>query len=266
MEAGTSFYQSKLKEVLSIKQKENPQYSLRAFARDLKVHPGTLSKVIKGERPLPIKVSKAVVSRLNLGPKDRTLFMESLLRRKTNIDSIEIDALDTRHIVDESNYKVISEWEHFIVIDLFDLPNFQRTTEDIAKRLSLTLNRAEVVVENLITSGLLKKSEGGKLSRVHSSVKTTEDIKSQALKESHKETLKLGLQKIEEVEIELRDFSSMAMAIDLNQLLEAKTIIREFRQKMASLLRDGQKKTDIYQLAIQLYPITKPNNNYEVNL
>lgn len=263
MENQNAFYQTKLKEGLSLRQRENPQYSLRAYARDLDVHPGTLAKVIKGERPLPIKFSKNVINKLKLGPRDRTLFMESLLRRKTNIDQIKIDPLDTRHIVDESNYKVIAEWEHFIVTDLFDLPDFKATTEDIAKRLSITQTRAEVVVDNLLTSGLLSKNEEGKLHRVHTSVRTTEDIKSQALKESHNETLKLGMKKLEEIEVEFRDFSSSAMAIDLDQLLEAKTIIREFRQKMAALLRDGKKKTDVYQLAIQFYPVTNLNNNEE---
>lgn len=257
METQTNFYQFKLKENLSLKQRENPQYSLRAFARDLEIHPGTLAKVINGERPLPLKNSQTIMNKLKLGPADRTLFMESLLRRKTNIDNIKIDPLDTRYIVDESNYKVLAEWEHFIVTDLFDLPDFEATVKDIAARLEITQLRAEVVTENLITSGLLTKDEKGKLYRVHSSVKTTEDIKSQALKEAHMETLKIGMKKLEEIEVELRDFSSSAMAIDVDQLLEAKTIIREFRQKMAALLRDGRNKTDVYQLAIQFYPLTK---------
>lgn len=257
METQTNYYQFKLKETLSLKQRENPQYSLRAFARDLDIHPGTLAKVINGERPLPLKNSKTVMNKLKLGPADQTRFMESLLRRKTNIDNIKIDPLDARHIVDESNYKVLAEWEHFIVTDLFDLPEFEATLEAVSKRLDITTIRAEVVIENLITSGLLTKDENGKLYRVHSSIKTTEDIKSQALKDAHQETLQIGMKKLEEIEVELRDFSSSAMAIDLDQLLEAKTIIREFRQKMAALLRDGQNKTDVYQLAIQFYPLTK---------
>jgi uncharacterized protein (TIGR02147 family) len=263
MQIETAFYQSKIKECLSLRQRDNSNYSLRAYARDLGVHPGTLAKVIKGERALPIKSSQIVINKLKLSPKDRTLFMESLLRRKTNIDNIKIDPLDTRYIVDDSNYKVIAEWEHFVVTDLFDLPDFKATTEDIAQRLSLTLTRAEVVVENLIVSGLLQKDENGKLKRVHSAVKTTEDIKSQALEEAHEETLKLGINKLKDIEVELRDFSSSAMAIDLDQLLEAKTIIREFRQKMAALLRDGRNKTDIYQLAIQFYPLTNLKKSSE---
>ncbi len=70
------------------------------------------------------------------------------------------------------------------------------------------------------------------------------------------DTLDMGKNKLEEVELELRDFSSMTIAGNPEKLAEAKTIIREFRQKLASLLRDGE-KTEVYQIAIQLYPLIK---------
>lgn len=256
MQTQMSYYQLKLKDSLSKKQRDNPHYSMRAFARDLEIHPGTLAKVLKGDRTLPFKNAEAVIQKLKLSQSERTLFMESLLRKKTNIDNIKIDALDTRFIVENSNYQIIAEWEHFIVLDLFDIPSFKRTAEDVAYHLGVSLIRAEVVIENLIISGLLIKNSDGFLVNIHGSVKTTEDIKSQALKDSHIETLKTGLNKLEEIEIELRDFSSMAQAMDLDQIPEAKTIIREFRQKMSSLLRDGKNKTAVYQLAIQFYPMT----------
>ncbi|MGE3609534.1 MAG: DUF4423 domain-containing protein [Bacteriovoracaceae bacterium] len=255
METRNPYYLLKIKEEFSRKQRTNAQYSLRAYARDLGMHPSTLSQVMKGNRPLPLRNSPGVINSLKLGPKDKTLFMESLYRRKTSLDNIEIEPLDERFMLDESYYKTLAEWEHFAVLELYEIANFKATTEDIAKKLKITLNRAEVVVNNLLNSGLLKIDEAGNLERTHSAVKTTEDVKSQALIESHKETLTMGINKLEEVEIELRDFSSTTVAIDLEKLMEAKTIIREFRQKMSALLKDGH-KTDLYQLAIQFFPLT----------
>ena len=264
METQTVYYLETLKSKLSQRQRGNPAYSLRAFARDLGMHPGTLGKVIKGQRPLPVKISKQVTEKLDLSPAEQTRFIESLLRRKTNIDLIPIDALDERHIVDESNFRVIAEWEHFAVTDLFDIPSFEATIEDIANRLSISIDRSEVIVKNLMKSGLVKIDTNGKLERTYDDIKTTEDISSNAIRQSHKETLTMGLNKIEEIELELKDFSSMIAAVDLEQLTEAKTIIREFRQKMASLLRNGSNKTDLYQLAIQFYPVTNLNNSGEI--
>ena len=65
--------------------------------------------------------------------------------------------------------------------------------------------------------------------------------------------------KLDDVPVEFRDFSSMTIAVDPEKLPEAKAVIREFRQKMASLLRDGN-KTEVFQFALQLYPLTDMNS------
>jgi uncharacterized protein (TIGR02147 family) len=258
METNT-YYVQKIKHELSIKQKANTTYSLRAYARDIGVHHATLSQVMRGKRPLPLKDATGVCEKLRLGPKERTLFMESLMKAKTNLDDIKIDENYERFILDESHYQVIAEWEHYVVLDLFDLPSFEFSIPEIAGRLSIEENRAEVVVNNLVTCGLLIKDQHGQWVKAHENIRTTEDINSQALRDGNREAILMGADKLDEVKVELRDISSMTITMDLEKLPEAKTIIREFRQKMMALLRDGN-KTDVYQLAIQLYPLT--NNEY----
>jgi len=256
MELQGQYYLKVIKEDLSQKQKNNPHYSLRAYARDLDVHPSTLSQIIKGARPLPLKDSKKVIQKLGLSPKEQTLFLESLFQTKTKLDNIKISQNDERFMLDESYHRVIAEWEHYAVLELFELKKFNPSVKEIAAKLQITENRAEVVLENLRTSGLVIEGPQNKLIKTNPSIRTTEDIKSQALQKSHQETLELGIKKLDEIEVDLRDFSSMMIAVDLEKLTEAKTVIREFRQKMATLLRDGD-KTDIYQLAIQFYPLTE---------
>lgn len=256
MNNGQPYYLNKIKEDFSLKQRNNPHYSLRAYARDIGIHPATLSQIIKGKRPLPLKDSNAVATKLNLGPRERTLFLESLTRSKSALDQIKINPLDTRLMLDESYYQIIAEWEHYALLELFRLDGFQRTKEEVAHKLDLTLTRTEVVINNLVVAGLLEIDEDGKLQNVHSDIRTTEDITSQALRESHKETLKMAVDKLEEISVELRDYSSSTLAVDVKKIPEAKMIIREFRQKMAALLEDGE-KSEVYQLAIQFFPLSK---------
>lgn len=258
MNTNADYHIHKIKEVLSLKQRQNPHYSLRAYARDLGVHPATLSQVIKGNRPLPLKNASEVVLKLNLGPKEKTLFLESLYQSKTSLDQIKINFSEERVMLDESHYKVLAEWEHYAVLTLFDLSDFNPTPKAIARSLNLTANRTEVVLTNLSAAGLVAQDKNGKLAKAQTFVRTTEDIQSAAIRDSHKETLEMGKNKLDEVDMILRDFSSTTVAVDLEKLTEAKTIIREFRQKMSALLRDGN-KTDVYQLAIQFYPLTNPS-------
>ncbi len=252
----TNYYIHKIKDDLSKKQRSNPQYSLRSYAKFLGLHSSTLSQVIGGKRSLPLKSANEIALKLALDPKERTLFFESIYRKKTKLDDIKIDPINSKYIIDESYYNVIKEWEHYAVLTLFDIPSFIPSTKEISSRLGITENRTEVVITNLLTCGLLKKDNNNQLIKAHSNIRTTEDITSSALIESHKETLDMSKNKLDEIQVELRDFSAMTIAMDLERMPEVKTIIREFRQKMSSLLRDG-KETDVCQLAIQFYPLTK---------
>jgi uncharacterized protein (TIGR02147 family) len=260
MKCSQNYYLTKIKEDLSLKQRENIHYSLRAYARDMGIHPATLSQVLNGNRLLPVKNAIIVADKMNLGPKERSLFMESLLKSRMRLDKITINEADERFMLDESYHKVISEWEHYALLELFMLHNFESTIEEIIKRLGITQNRVNVVIDNLLNTGLLRMREDRSFENVHGHIRTTEDITNHALRDSHRETLEMGKKKLDEIEVELRDFSSTTVAVDLKKLPEAKAIIREFRKKMTALLRDGQ-KTEVFQLAIQFYPLTTINKD-----
>ena len=251
-----TYYVKKLKEGLSLKQRVNPQYSLRAYAKFLGIHSSTLSQVFNNKRPLPSKVLKPIIEKLNLSAHEQVLFVESVNNYKSQSRQTETLMPDQRFILDESYAKVIAEWEHYAILTLFDLDQFTANSEEISNRLGITKNRTQVVLNNLIECNLLTISSHGLLEKTHSNVKTTEDIQSRALRDSHLETLEMGKTKIEEIEMGLRDFSSMTFAMDLERMPEVKIVIRDFRRKMAALLNSG-KKTDVCQLAIQFYPITK---------
>lgn len=251
----SNYHIHKLKEYLSVKQRKNPSYSLRALSRDLSISPSTLSQILKGKRSIPKKRLKDICNKLELSPKEFTLFAESFQRSKTNIDDIKISKIDQRFMLDESYYRVIAEWEHYAVLELFKLSDFQVSEERISTKLGISENRAEVVINNLLACGLINQGTEGELIASHPDIKTTEDISNNALKASHKETMEIGVDKLNELSVELRDFSSTTLAVDMDKIDDAKTIIREFRQKMTALLSKGN-KSEVFQLAIQFYPLS----------
>lgn len=92
--------------------------------------------------------------------------------------------------------------------------------------------------------------------KVSDAFETTSDIPSAALRRSHRQTLEQAIESLEEVRIELRDITSITMAIDPARIGEAKTAIRRFRRDMAALLEDGR-RTEVYNLNVQLVPVTR---------
>jgi uncharacterized protein (TIGR02147 family) len=79
---------------------------------------------------------------------------------------------------------------------------------------------------------------------------------STALRHSHREALTMGAEKLESVPLELRDFSSMTIAVSMERLPEAKKLIRAFQKQLSELLENG-KRTEVYQICMQLYPMTE---------
>ena len=254
----TPYYIQKIKLYLEEKQKINSAYSLRALARDFNLDSSSLSQVLRGRRILPLNVANTIADRMKLSDKERTLFFESLNRLRFSIDDIEIKKLDDRFMLDGSYYKVIAEWEHYAVLSLLELDGFTADESSIAERLNIKTDRAKQVLDNLESSLLIRRA-GNRIIKVHDDVRTTEDVPSQALDDSHLETLELGKEKLK-IRKALRDFSSSTFSIDMAKLPQAKTIIREFRQKMTALLKDGN-KTEVYQLAIQFYPLTNTDDS-----
>jgi len=228
------------------------------------MHPSTLTLVLQEKRPLPQKNLKYILEHLEMSPTEESIFSESLSKKRSKLDQIEIsNQYMNRFILEESNYKVLAEWEHYAVITLMETEGFSSTEEHISKRLNIEISRVKVVLKNLEIAKLISISQEGELKILKGPLRTTEDISSKALRVSHKETLDMSKNKLDEVEVELRDFSSMTIAVDPKKIPDAKAIIREFRKKMASLLRDGD-KTEVYQMAIQLYPLTGPNKGSEI--
>jgi plasmid maintenance system antidote protein VapI len=66
-----------LTEALRERKLANSSYSLRAFARDLKISPQQLSNVLSGRRGLSVPVAERIAAKLGLSVHEAEIFVES---------------------------------------------------------------------------------------------------------------------------------------------------------------------------------------------
>jgi uncharacterized protein (TIGR02147 family) len=161
-------------------------------------------------------------------------------------------------ILDEMHFKILSEWEHFAVLSLLETKTFKSDDAWIAQRLGITKIVAQQVLKNLFEANLISKSPKGQYKKNFEKLLTKEDVLSAALQASHKDNFKLAESKLESIPPELRDFSSVTMAIDPEKIDSAKALIREFRKKFSAKMEMGEKKA-VYRLSIQFFPLTTEN-------
>lgn len=75
----TTNYRTFLTDELSHRKTRNPRYSLRAFARDLKVDPSFLSRLLSGKADPSVNLSVKIVQRLNLSDVEKRRFIASIV-------------------------------------------------------------------------------------------------------------------------------------------------------------------------------------------
>jgi uncharacterized protein (TIGR02147 family) len=253
-----NYSQDRLLQELARRQRQNPQYSMRALAKHLGLAPTVISEVIRGKRRIPKKVAPVVAQRLGLGPLEASLFLKSIAANRVTlrgISSYQTNESEEMVLSEERHYKILAEWEHYAIMSLVQIPSKKMSIEWIAMRLGITKIRAQECVDRLLDAGLLVKNSSDSFVRTQKILTSTADVSSSALRESHLETLKLAQSKLETTPLEKRDYSSSTMAIDSRKIPEAKQIIREFRRKLSAFLKEGS-PDEVYQLSVQLFLMT----------
>lgn len=256
------YYRRKLLETLAERQRRNTSYSLRAFARFLGVQPPTLSAILNGKRNLPAKQAALISERLGLTPIEKQKFMSSVTGAKLSLRefmSAQVAAFDAHTLEEELHHRIIAEWEHYAILSLIDTKGFKSDPKHIAQRLGITPLRAASCIENLKQAKLVAQTKT--LRKSHEHLRTTDDVSSTALRQSHKEELDMAKAKLDETALELRDYSSMTVALNLEKISEAKELIKRFRREFATLVEKDSQKNEVYQLCVQLFPLTRSKKN-----
>jgi len=253
--------QSLLEREFAKRSRESAKYSLRSFAKDLCLSPSTLSRVLNGKRQIPRTKVNAVLNNLKLSPKEESVFLESFSLRpptSSNLNSQEAANHSSTLELSEMHYQILAEWEHFAILSLLKIQKYQSSISEIGKKLGISIPQVSAALTRLKAASLVTFLKN-KWSRTPLKLKSSEDVLSRALQKAHREELSIAQTKLQEIEVSMRDFSSITMAIDTSRLDDAKKLIRKFRQEMSALL-ESDDATEVYQLGIQLYPLTKINH------
>ena len=131
--------------------KKNKNYSLRSFARQLDVDPSTLSKILKNKIHPGSRLIFRISKKLDIPEEEVTFFFQDLKKQQNN--SYEKIALDT--------FAVISDWQHFAILELMKIEDFQPQAEWISHKLGLSLSETEKSIQRLFDLELILLDDQG---------------------------------------------------------------------------------------------------------
>lgn len=242
----------------------NTSYSLRAFARDLGVSPSRLSEILSGKGNITSKTALKIASNLKLQDKEIEIFISlvnlsnaSSKKSKKQASSLISDLKKSNHrSLSIETFNLVSEWYYFAILSVMELDLFDGTAAWICSRIGVDLNKIQNALNTLEKLEFIECKNQKYNLVAGDGLTTTSDIESMALKKSHKQSLLQAIDALDNVSVEDRDITSITMAIDPKKLPEAKKLIKNFRRELCVYLESG-KKSEVYNLNIQLLPITK---------
>ena len=254
-------FQSVLREELKRRVRQNPRYSLRSFAKQLQFSPSYLSMLLSGKRDITLEAAKKIALGLKLEKTKRAeLLLEvtnHLRDRKSSPrkkpahgpTSFQMKALAA------DLFELISDWHHYAILELTELPDFSPDPNWIASQLRIPLSNVILSVERLQRIGALEKTSTGSYTKSNSWFTTTHEIPDQAIRKYHRQVLQLASASIDRDPVQERDMSAITFAVDQKKIPEAKAMIRRFRRRMAEFLSKGT-TSRVYKLSLQLFPVS----------
>jgi len=246
-----------LKSEFEFRVKKNPRYSLRSFAQYLKINPAELSQVFHGKRRLSAVSAVKVAKSLGLNAQETKHLLWLLQSEKNKKAGLNLDFQEPK-LVQEINLELfakVSNWYHFAILNIIDMKNFIWSAREISKQLGIGQSEAQIAMNDLIQTGLVKIEERSKKISARA-VEVKSQIPSHSIRKYHRQMIERAMLSLDEVSIENREFQGVGFVINPESIPAIKNEIRQFSQYIANKFHkvSGQ---SVYQIEICLFPITK---------
>lgn len=254
------------------RQKKNPRFSLRAWARQVGyANPSYLSHVLKKERKLKMELASKLANNLSLEGKSRRYFELLVMGSATGNEHEKkmytdlLRGLRPKKVPQINDlslelFSLISDWYHLAIVEMTQLNDFQGTEAFIQKRLGGQLDKRTIrdAVDRLVRLGLIQRDESGNLSRASENDNVIDlDVSSEAIREHHRQWLEMAKQALQQQTKDERDFCSTTFSFSLKNMEKVREILREAHRKIRDL-NESTEGEELYQLNTNFFRVTKP--------
>jgi len=165
-----------------------------------------------------------------------------------------------KKLVDEEQSQYFSQWYHCVVRELVATRNYQDDWLKLGRDLypNITPAQARKSVETLLKLGMIKKNSNGTYMQTSKNVTAGDTpLAVMQIRQHHKESLKNAGNAIDDFPTSIRSLTSLIMSLNDETYLQIEEEVKEFRNRLTLLANNTKNPNRVYQLAIQLFPVSK---------
>lgn len=262
-------YRRVLREEMTARFHANPQYSQRAFARDLKLAPHRLSEVLHGKQGLSREVAERLSQRLGLSAPERRHFCDLVEREharspvKRRLAAVRVASTLGQHKgqrLGDSVFRAMSDWEHLAILELTTVRGFKSDVDWIARQLGIKSAQAGQAVDRLLELKLLTK-ERGRLRAANDLDIAPGGVPSEAIRKFHDQVLERARSALFTQDLAEREFMTAIVGVPADQIEAVKTKIRSFVGEICQDLGKAGAPASVYALGVQFFRISTPDHS-----
>lgn len=248
-------------------------YSFFSVAADIK-SPNYLRLVMEGQRNLSeemaLKFAKAM--QLNKEASEEFLLLvlycqetDPSLRNQylKNLSDFRFQKNLKQGLIDKKTVDRIPNWIGWILFSLLDQEGAQFSVSNLKQLLRNKASEVEIqtALDKLIESGeIILNSETGEVKKGKSLVDNSEDIPVVLIRRLQTQLMYMGLESLLQDSPLDREFGTLTLALTKPEFEELRFQLRKFRKQIHkdnSISRMKSKGDRVYQLNLQLYPVTE---------
>jgi uncharacterized protein (TIGR02147 family) len=233
----------------------NAQYSMRAFAKFLAIDHASLSQLLRGKRALTARMILKLGTRLGLDRQavDGYVAREAIWGSKSDDEQ---SLIEMQRLADDTR-AVISDWYHYAILELTRLHHFKPDSRWIARVLGITADEVNLALTRLVRLGLLEMVARDRwIDRSGNTTASLAEFNQAAVERLSEQVRRLMLKAHGTVPEGRYEHSSTTVALGTAGLPKVLERIARFRRELIALVEEDPVRDDVYQLEINLFPMT----------
>jgi uncharacterized protein (TIGR02147 family) len=264
-----SNYRDFLRDLYEERRRESG-FTYREFSRLCGMNSSSwLLHLIRGTKNASAKSAARIASGLGLRKTEQEFFV--LLVQFTQArNSGDKDACYRKIIELKKRLKIVritdelydyySRWYHPVIRSLVSKVDFRDDYAILARRVlpAITPGQARKSVRLLEKLGLIRRIEGKRWEQSSAVITTGDEVASLQVVNYHKEACRLARQVFDRVPREQRSISALTMGIGEKEYAEIEAEVIAFRKRIIEIARQSEEPDRVYQLNLQLFPVSTP--------
>jgi uncharacterized protein (TIGR02147 family) len=262
-------YRTFLRDFYREHKEKNPHFSHRYIAHKVGLKStGHFAQIVQGKVNISTSLIPRFIDLLKLNRKEGDYFENLVLfgqarthdeKRRYYEKLLSHKGIRPRTLQPDQ-YAFYSRWYHTAVLEVIGLKPFRGDYRDLGRMVTprISASEARESLELLKQLGLVRRHADGTCRKAEATISSGYDTRSVALNNFQIEMMLRAREAIDRFPGEERSLSTVTVGVSAREYREIIEELRAFRRRVLDIAKGADTAERIYQLNMQLFPLSEP--------